>query len=146
MKAISIRQPWATLVAEGVKDIENRDQRWRPMDRVAIHASKLVDWAGLDDARVRRGAEFSARRAGDRSPLGDRFALGHVLAVAAITSCHQVQPGCCTSTWGNSDARFHLVIDQVQQLSRPVPVAGKLGLWVLPDEAATDVLIQLGGA
>lgn len=40
MKAISIRQPWAWLIVNGFKDIENRswDTKYRGM--VLIHASK----------------------------------------------------------------------------------------------------------
>ena len=40
MKAISIRQPWAWLIVNGYKDIENRtwDTKYRGM--VLIHASK----------------------------------------------------------------------------------------------------------
>jgi len=48
MKALSIMQPWAWLVAAGHKDIENRD--WRPANpglrfrgRFLIHAGKRMD-------------------------------------------------------------------------------------------------------
>lgn len=48
MKAISIRQPWAWLIVNGYKDIENRtwDTKYRGM--VLIHAAKTkptaVEW------------------------------------------------------------------------------------------------------
>ena len=43
MKTLSIRQPWATLIVEGHKDIENR--RWSTKFRgpLLIHASLTVD-------------------------------------------------------------------------------------------------------
>lgn len=47
MKAISIKQPWASLIAHGIKDIENRTwpcpQKYIGQ-RVLIHASKRRRW------------------------------------------------------------------------------------------------------
>jgi len=39
MKALSIKQPWATLIAHGIKDIENRTWRTKFRGRIYIHAS-----------------------------------------------------------------------------------------------------------
>ena len=46
MKAISIKQPWASLIAQGIKDIENRTWKCPPKyigQRVLIHASRKPD-------------------------------------------------------------------------------------------------------
>lgn len=40
MKAISIKQPWASLIAHGIKDIENRNWRTHFRGKIYIHASK----------------------------------------------------------------------------------------------------------
>ena len=40
MKAISIKQPWAYLIASGIKDIENRTWKTKFRGRVLIHSSK----------------------------------------------------------------------------------------------------------
>jgi hypothetical protein len=42
MKALSIRQPWAWLIANGHKDVENRNWRYAPTFRGSflIHAGK----------------------------------------------------------------------------------------------------------
>ncbi len=67
MKAISLTQPWATLVVSGRKTIETRS--WRPPEaaigqRIAIHAAKAMgpgpeelarEW-GLDPDELPRGA------------------------------------------------------------------------------------------
>jgi len=52
MKALSIRQPWAWLIANGYKNIENRDWRFKPKlrGRIAIHAAKGCTRAEYDDA------------------------------------------------------------------------------------------------
>ncbi|WP_234838619.1 ASCH domain-containing protein [Sinorhizobium meliloti] len=41
--AISIMQPWAWLIVNGHKDIENRDWPTKSRGPVAIHAGKKVD-------------------------------------------------------------------------------------------------------
>lgn len=48
MKALSVRQPWATLLARGIKDVENRTWPTRGLAGwVVIHASSgLYDVAG----------------------------------------------------------------------------------------------------
>lgn len=43
MKALSIQQPWAWLIVNGHKDIENRDWAARLRGRVLIHAGKKID-------------------------------------------------------------------------------------------------------
>jgi hypothetical protein len=45
MKALTIKQPWASLIARGIKDVENRTWRTNYRGRIYIHASankKLV--------------------------------------------------------------------------------------------------------
>ena len=39
MKALSIKQPWASLIANGIKDIENRTWKTHFRGRIYIHAS-----------------------------------------------------------------------------------------------------------
>lgn len=38
MKCLSIQQPWASLIAYGIKDVENRtDRKLVPPQRILIH-------------------------------------------------------------------------------------------------------------
>src|SRR5690554_6301238 len=39
MKALSIKQPWASLIAYGIKDVENRTWKTSYRGRIYIHAS-----------------------------------------------------------------------------------------------------------
>lgn len=41
MKALSIKQPWASLIVHGIKDIENRSWRTKFRGRIYIHASAI---------------------------------------------------------------------------------------------------------
>jgi hypothetical protein len=43
MKILSIRQPWASLIVAGVKDVENRTWPMRYRGRVLIHSSLRAD-------------------------------------------------------------------------------------------------------
>lgn len=43
MKAITIKQPWASLIVVGIKDVENRTWKTNFRGRVLIHASAKAD-------------------------------------------------------------------------------------------------------
>lgn len=49
MRAISVRQPWAWLIVNGHKPIENRDWRCDYRGPLVIHASKRMSQEQLDD-------------------------------------------------------------------------------------------------
>lgn len=63
MKALSIRQPWASLIVNVGKDIENRDWPTRHRGRILIHAAKGMTHYEHDSA-----IDFAVRaiRAGHR--------------------------------------------------------------------------------
>lgn len=46
MKALTIKQPWAQLIVEGVKDIENRSWKTNFRGRVYVHAAKSIPKKG----------------------------------------------------------------------------------------------------
>ena len=50
MKTLSIRQPWASLIVEGFKDVENRSWRTPIRGEIAIHASASKTEDDWEDA------------------------------------------------------------------------------------------------
>ena len=48
LMALAIRQPWATLVASGIKDVELRDKMIPPCDRFLVVASKYRERTPLE--------------------------------------------------------------------------------------------------
>ena len=48
MKALSIRNPWASLIVAGIKDIENRTWITHYRGPLLIHVSQRFDKAGLE--------------------------------------------------------------------------------------------------
>lgn len=48
MKTITVKQPWASLIVEGIKDIENRTWKTNFRGRVLVHAAaKQCEVKGL---------------------------------------------------------------------------------------------------
>lgn len=76
MKIISIRQPWASLIVSGHKDIENRTWTTRYRGPVLIHASQRPDDVSSEDIERRFGV----------SPASEE-PLGGVVGVADLVDC-----------------------------------------------------------
>jgi hypothetical protein len=52
MKALSIRQPWAWLVVNGWKNIENRERRFKHRGPLLIHASAWMTPEDYEACRI----------------------------------------------------------------------------------------------
>ena len=81
MKIISVRQPWASLIANGAKDIENRTWPTRYRGPVLIHASQRADNVTSDEIE---------RRFGVRPP--SVLPLGGVVGITEIVHCVKSHP------------------------------------------------------
>lgn len=95
MKALTLYQPWAGLVAANIKTIETRPWVTRYRGPVAIHAaalrfgfnSKTADWVrdGGDGSLDRWRTIRRATTTGDGDPeLCDNYALGAVVAIIQL--------------------------------------------------------------
>jgi hypothetical protein len=58
MKALSIRQPWASLIIAGIKNIENRSWSTSYRGKILVHASLKVDKEGMGIAKQLLGSGF----------------------------------------------------------------------------------------
>jgi hypothetical protein len=148
LRAITVKQPWAAVIAQGVKTIENRSLHTHHRGPLAIHAGAAWSDRGMRDPRIRA----AWRRAGLPTVPGtdqgrwcdfpDRLAVPHgaVIAVCEVVDCHP-DGGCCRP-WGESDyveaagrrrtGLWHWLLDDIRPLPVPVPWRGALGLWRLP--------------
>lgn len=80
MKTLSILQPWAWLIVNGHKDIENRTWSTKLRGRFQIHAGKKWGPEQIEDlAGVRE--RFPALL------LPDQYDLGGIVGTATITDC-----------------------------------------------------------
>jgi ASCH domain-containing protein len=76
MKILSVRQPWASLIVSGAKDVENRTWSTRYRGPILIHAAQRADDVTSDEIE---------RRYGIRPPFD--MPLGGVLGLAEIVGC-----------------------------------------------------------
>lgn len=144
MKCLSLWQPWASLVIEGVKTIETRSWAppvWMHGKRIAIHAAK--------NAPKTLDIGFGAKL---REALGDgySFPAGAVLGTVQLANAVQVEEirrdtngdllaaGCYDAPhwsvnidpWGDfSVGRWLWILTDVQKFDTPVPARGRQRLW-----------------
>lgn len=131
MKAITIWQPWAQLVAIGAKEYETRTWAHSYRGPVAIHAGKRKQWDGM----VIPCEPF-------RTPLRDAgivtytsLALGCVVAVGELTAIYATRElwlklNRQERAFGDfTPGRYAWRIQNVRLLEEPIPVSGKQGLW-----------------
>lgn len=98
MKALSLTQPWASLVAIGEKRIETRSWATRYRGPVAIHAAKSFPGAAqhwcfaepFRSALLRHPDDLPHYGAHPYTMRVTGLALGAVLAVAELTAVHRI--------------------------------------------------------
>jgi hypothetical protein len=124
MKALSLYQPWAWLMVNGYKDIENRT--WKPSNPwlkfrgiCLVHASKTID----EDCYTFVRDKFPALRAS--LPTGDQLKRGGIVGQFDIVDCVTEHP----SPW------FFGLYGFVVRDAKPlpfVPCKGALGFFEIP--------------
>lgn len=102
MKALSIREPWASMIAAGDKTVETRTWRTRYRGRLLLCASKWPE-----------------------GPYAGRaFAVAKLLDVRPMTPADAPAAAC---QW--SQDRYAWVLGGVISVVDPWPVSGQLGLY-----------------
>lgn len=80
-KALSIKQPWAWLIVNGYKDVENRSRRTH-------HRGPLLIHAGLDKSQFNDDeAEYIKTKYGVDIPT--EIELGGIVGVADLVGCSE---------------------------------------------------------
>jgi activating signal cointegrator 1 len=164
MKAITLTQPWASLVAIGAKSVETRSWFTGPNPRgvgaqplglpLAIHAAKgfpieaqmLVAEEPFASALRRAFPNAASPR-----ECIDQLPRGAVIATAVLLHCVTVEhleraPHILTPTeraFGNySPGRFAWRLWSIRPLSEPIPARGHLGLWDWDAPAEVESIAQ----
>ncbi|HXI90499.1 MAG TPA: hypothetical protein VNH18_23505 [Bryobacteraceae bacterium] len=168
MKALSLTQPWATLVAIGAKRIETRGWPTKYRGPLAIHAAKvfpgsakLVCYAAMTLDAL--GWPRAQRHVIDQPLLGTRITqpwlndidarvkalpLGAVLCTCQLVNCLEteivprfVRPFTeQEKAFGNYEpGRFAFLLEDVEMFAEPIPAKGALGLWNWEPPARTTV-------
>lgn len=124
MKVITIKQPFASLIAAGIKEYEFRTWKTAYRGDLLIHAGKRVDHEAM-----KKFEEY-----------GLDYPLGCILAKATLTDCIRVDNEVRNSLrknnflvysgttenleWGG----YGFKLESIQKLD-PIYINGKLGLW-----------------
>lgn len=153
MKAITLTQPWATLVAIGAKQIETRGWRTSYRGRLAIHAGK-----GLGPVGGGLGLMEQCRREPFRKTLLAAGILGTpalprgaIVATCDLVDCREIvenqtqvdnywrafegmramlPPEEPERSFGDYSAgRYAWILTNVRALPTPIPYKGALSLW-----------------
>jgi hypothetical protein len=144
LRGLTIRQPWAGLIAIGAKPVENRTWSTGYRGEVALHAAGREDEHGWSNPLV--GPTLMGQVTPDNAHLV--MALGAVVAVAALAGiCSRTvpgrapagQPSCDCGLWAVS-GQHHWGLTNVRPLTEAVEVPGRLGLWT-PEPALAERIL-----
>ncbi len=138
MRALTLWQPWASVVAAGVKLIENRP--WKPWgyiigQRIAIHAGRHWDAPGALSIAERGGGAF----------VREREPEGAILATCIVTGYLEkgdllARPPAGQEVWFTGP--FGWLLADMRRLAVPVPCRGAQSLWVVPDDVLARIQAQ----
>ena len=81
LRALAVRQPYAWLIGNGYKDVENRSRNTRHRGPLLIHAS--TSKANLTEERL-HGFE---RRYGFKLPPKETYELGGIVGLVDLVDC-----------------------------------------------------------
>ena len=147
MKALTLYQPWASLIAHGVKTIETRSWVRGSMwgERLAIHAGKRVERSSLDPETERaivalygpewwmevpKGAVVCTALVADLRCV--RETDGEV-AYLSMSFIPDASPKVAVDPHGDfGKGRWLWFLRDIQRLNPPVPAVGRMGLWEWP--------------
>ena len=139
MKALSLWQPWASLIAVGAKRFETRGWATAYRGPLVICAAKRK--ITRDECDEMDAPEFL--RALNVESL-DELPLGVAVCLASLTACRSTESVVFGSdahrirehAFGNfAPGRFAWRLDNVRPFARPIPIKGAQGLFdVFPDE------------
>src|SRR5690348_3969018 len=136
MKALTLTQPWATLLTLQAKRTETRSWHTSYRGPLAIHAAKgmpksasLLCWQEPFHSALAAGGYRP-----EDGPLANPFGLplGAVIAIAVLTDIQPItlenQPLEPEYSFGNyTPGRFAWILRDVYRLPDPIPANGTLG-------------------
>ena len=124
MKALTIRQPWATLIMLGVKRYEFRSWKTNFRGEVLIHAGQ-----GIDKEAVERLKKYLPNA---------ELPLGKILGKVNITDCIPMSEEFASMlskenndiyTTHSFSRNYGFKLEDVEVFDTPIDAKGQLGFW-----------------
>jgi len=122
MKALTIKEPWATLIIEGYKGYEFRSWKTNYRGKILIHAGMTLE---CDNAEKFKDYNLN-------------YSKGAIIGEAEITDCIFVTKEFNDSlrkinplVYGKSGhiEKYAWKLENVKKYDKPIYIKGKLGLW-----------------
>lgn len=140
VKALSLWQPWATLVVTGAKRIETRGWQTSVRGELAIHAAKT--WNSALAKLCRQEPFASALRGTGTMPFGSVIGVVSLTAIDPVDSLVDISER--ERAFGNyGPGRFAWSLDNIIRLEEPVPCRGHQQMFVLDERVEAAVREQL---
>ena len=138
VKALTMTDPWGSLVASGAKRIETRTWGTSYQGPLAIHIAKGLPLEAEDLCAIEPfrqaliAAGFTRNNEHRHNAWG--LPLGQIIAVAWLDTVERISPGFPVEeperSFGNyRPGRFAWRFESVYRLAAPLPTRGSLGVW-----------------
>lgn len=147
MRALIVRQPWAGLIAAGLKPIEFRGRRTNIRERIAVYAGQhSCRCEGCFPAAYRRCYMEFTLASDARLCLPTRA----IFCLATLADCRETDHGRDMDCPGYTvpNGMFSWLLADVTPLSEPIPCKPPRGArtwFALPADVEAQVLKKTGG-
>ena len=129
MKILSIKEPFATLIKEGIKRYETRSWKTNYRGEIYIHASKAMS----KSENVEKAIPY----------LKSELKPGYILCKCNLVDCiymteefiQEIKNKTNESDYGRYEVgRYAWKLELIEVLDNPIPAKGKLGIWNYEEE------------
>ena len=130
MKALSIRQPWAWMIARGIKPVENRTWSTNFRGRFYIHAPETFDIPVKNYAKFKRVFEQDAREDGVEITQPETpadFERGGIVGAVDLVDCVTECEDEIDRAW-HTPGNYAFLLDNAEVLPFR-PMKGKLNFF-----------------
>lgn len=138
MKTITVKQPWASLIVEGIKDIENRTWPTKFRGRVLVHAGLKIDQSYFTEKIWDIPTDIQQK---GKEAILNGMPTGAIIGSVDIVDCTVNHP----SVWAekgtetineitysitvNQKPIYNWVLANPIKFPEPIPAKGKLSFW-----------------
>lgn len=124
MKVITVRQPWASLIADGYKEYEFRTWKTNYRGELLIHAGKGIDKKYLDRFKH----------------LNLDYPVGCIIAKVSVTDCIYITDEIANKIYAKDSIVYNNLLNRTNWVGygfklenlrkiKPIKINGKLSLW-----------------
>lgn len=138
-KAITLLQPWGSLIVMGAKLIETRSWSTKYRGELLIHVSKKFHFSDLELCHYKPFSEFIP----DKTKLPTGAIIGKVTLVDIESTNDPLFLASVTKqerAFGNYNPdRFGWILKDPVMFAKPIPASGALSLWDFDFSAYCDL-------